>query len=87
MYAYIMSHRTQIILSDDLYARVMREAKRTGLGLGELTRRALAKTYGRGDERYAKSVLDRTFGAWGEGEDGESFVESMRPGMAHRLAR
>jgi hypothetical protein len=80
-----MSHRTQIILEDEQYARLKDEAVRTGLGLGELVRRALDEKYARGgaDERSRK--LDLSFGAWDVEVDGEQYVEGLRAGLGRRL--
>jgi hypothetical protein len=83
-----MSHRTQIILSDDIYARLLRESKRTRLSLGELVRRAVAGTYGVGEDRDAEAALEDSLGAWPERDfDGEIYVERLRSGMADRLGR
>ena len=79
-----MAHRTQITLSDAQYEALRRESERTGLGLAELTRRALTAAYRTptGDE----SALEASFGAWkGRSEDGAEYVERLRPGLGHRL--
>lgn len=81
-----MSHRTQITLTDDQYAALKRESGRTGLGLAELVRRALAATYRTpGGDRSA--ALDESFGAWADRDfDGEEYVERLRrPGLGARL--
>ena len=81
-----MSHRTQITLSDEQYKRLRAESERTGLGLAELVRRALERTYGtkRHDERIR--ALERSFGGWAErDEDGAAYVDGLRRGMAQRL--
>jgi len=86
MYAYIMSHRTQIILTDAQYARLKQESERTGVGLGELIRRALAAAYGETGRTDAAEGLGATFGAWPDRElDGAGYVEGLRRGMARRL--
>ncbi|WP_116271413.1 ribbon-helix-helix protein, CopG family [Pseudofrankia sp. BMG5.37] len=41
-----MTHRTQITLADDQYARLRAESRRSGLGLAKLVRRAIDHTYG-----------------------------------------
>lgn len=41
-----MSHRTQITLTDDQYERLRTESERTGVGLAELVRRAVDRSYG-----------------------------------------
>lgn len=88
MYTYIMSHRTQITLTDAQYIRLKHESDRTGVGLAELVRRALAVAYGDSARADTTQVLEATFGAWQDRAiDGETYVERVRPGMAHRLAR
>lgn len=82
-----MSHRTQITLTDAQYARLRDESARTGVGLAELVRRALAATYGGGSHQAVGEVLQATFGAWSERDiDGEEYVDRLRRGMARRLA-
>jgi hypothetical protein len=82
-----MSHRTQITLTDAQYARLREESERTGIGLAELVRRAVATVYGGSARRDALEVLDTSFGAWrGRTLDGEAYVEELRRGMARRLA-
>jgi hypothetical protein len=82
-----MSHRTQITLTDAQYAKLRAESERSGVGLAELVRRALAATYGTHPGRSASEALDASFGAWrGRGEDGERYVERMRHGLARRLS-
>lgn len=79
-----MAHRTQITLSDAQYEALKRESERTGLGLAELTRRALTAVYRTptGDE----GALEASFGAWeGRRESGAEYVEHLRPGLGHRL--
>ena len=82
-----MSHRTQITLTDAQYERLRTESARSGLGLAELVRRAVDRSYGAADRDQVLDVLDDTFGAWSSREqDGEAFVEDLRRGMARRLA-
>jgi hypothetical protein len=86
MYPYIMSHRTQITLTNAQYERLLDESDRSGMSLSELVRRAL-------DERYcppqAEAMLDAiasAFGSWrGRDFDGEAYVDSVRRGLAERL--
>lgn len=88
MYTYIMSHRTQITLTDTQYARLKQESERTGLGLAELVRRALGANWGDMGSEEALAALEESFGAWPDREfDGEIYVEIMRPGLAQRLTR
>lgn len=81
-----MSHRTQITLTDEQYERLRTESERTGMGLAELVRRALDRTYGTKRHRDRIRALDDSFGAWTDLEvDGASYVDGMRRGMAQRL--
>lgn len=81
-----MSHRTQITLTDAQYARLRQESERTGVGLAELVRRALALSFG-GTRLGAADALADSFGAWRDRElDGAEYVERSRRGMARRLA-
>ncbi len=83
-----MSHRTQVILEDRQYARLLAESERTGVGLGELVRRAVDRAYGPPDGDAVAHALDLSFGTWADVElDGEAYVESMRHGLGERLAR
>lgn len=81
-----MSHRTQITLTDGQYARLRAESARTGVGLAELVRRALDRSYGAVNDNEALAALDAAFGSWSEHEsDGATYVEELRRGMARRL--
>ncbi len=85
-----MSHRTQITLEDDQYARLQRESRETGLGLAELVRRALDQVYGASSTEQFERSLARSFGAWSEREgsgdlDGAEFVEELRQGRSDRF--
>ena len=82
-----MSHRTQITLTDEQYARLLAESRRTGLGLADLMRRAVERVYGSTGPDDTLRALDQSFGSWGDRPvDGLSYVEDLRPGMARRLA-
>jgi hypothetical protein len=82
-----MSHRTQITLTDAQYERLRGESARSGLGLAELVRRAIERTYGTADRSQMLDALDGSFGSWeDQEEDGEAFVEGLRRGMSQRLA-
>lgn len=84
-----MSHRTQITLSDEQYARLRAESEQTGLGLAELVRRAVDASYGTMGLEERLAALEAGFGAWTDeahDEDGAAYVERIRPGMAKRLA-
>lgn len=83
MYTSTVSHRTQITLTGSQYIRLKHEADRTGVGLAELVRRALAVAYGDPARADTAQVLEATFGAWQNLEiDGEAHVERVRPGTA-----
>lgn len=81
-----MSHRTQITLTDDQYERLRQESARSGLGLAELVRRAIERSYGSVSSREMLDALDDSFGQWsGRDGDGAAYVEGLRRGMARRL--
>lgn len=82
-----MSHRTQITLTDEQYERLRDQAQRTGLGLAELVRRAVERSYGSVPPADRLRALDDSFGAWTDRDfDGASYVDTLRRGMARRLA-
>ena len=82
-----MSHRTQITLTDEQYALLRAESNRTGVGLAELVRRAIDRSYGQATIGERLQALRDGFGAWKDrGFDGEEYVERLRRGMARRLA-
>lgn len=81
-----MSHRTQITLTDEQYELLRSESRRRGVGLAELVRRAINRTYGSADRDDQLAALEDSFGAWGAGDDGAAFVEQLRRGMSHRLS-
>jgi hypothetical protein len=57
------------------------------VGLAELVRRALDRTYGTKRHPDRIRALDESFGAWADREqDGAGFVDGLRPGMAQRLS-
>lgn len=81
-----MSHRTQITLTDEQYALLCDESRRTGVGLAELVRRAVDRSYGQPTIEERLQALHDSFGAWQDRDfDGEQYVERLRRGMAHRL--
>jgi hypothetical protein len=80
-----MSHRTQITLTDEQYERLRAESQETGLGLAELVRRAVDRTYGAADRDALRAALDDSFGSWSGEEDGAGYVDALRRGMEHRL--
>jgi hypothetical protein len=81
-----MSHRTQVTLADEQYERLREESRRSGLGLAELVRRAVDRMYGTSRPEDTVRALDASFGKWTDrSEDGASYVESLRSGMAARL--
>ena len=82
-----MSHRTQITLTDEQYARLREESRRSGLGLAELVRRALDRSYGTAPGAKLLGALDASFASWEDRDfDGASYVEGLRGGMSRRLA-
>ena len=82
-----MSHRTQVVLGDEQYELLKQESARTGLGLGELVRRAVDRAYGRGSLEDRRRLLEESRGAWAERDlDGEQYVEQLRQGLGRRLA-
>ena len=82
-----MSHRTQITLTDEQYARLCAESRRTGVGLAELVRRAVDRSYGQASIEERLQALHDSFGAWKDRDfDGEQYVERLRRGMARRLS-
>lgn len=79
-----MSHRTQITLTDAQYARLLAESERTGMGLAELTRRALDRAYPSAVERASlEAILDRAAGLWADRDD---LPQTRAQGVADRLA-
>lgn len=82
-----MAHRTQITLADEQYERLLAESQRSGLGLAELVRRAIDRMYGSAGPEETIRGLDGSFGTWTDRtDDGASYVDGMRRGMARRLA-
>jgi len=82
-----MSHRTQITLEDEQYARLREESARTGLGLAELIRRAIDDAYGACTVAERRQRLDLSFASWADVElDGATYVEARRRGLGQRLA-
>jgi hypothetical protein len=80
-----MSHRTQIMLPDDLRAAVAQESARTGLSLAEIVRQALAHRY-RSERTGASAAIAKAAGAWSRRElDGAAYVEQLRPGLGRRI--
>ena len=84
-----MSHRTQITLTDEQYARLRAESEQTGLKVAELVRRAVDTSYRTMGREERLAAIEAGFGAWDDGAhdvDGAADVERIRPGMAKRLA-
>jgi len=82
-----MSHRTQITLQDEQYARLLSETERTGLGLAELVRRAVDVVYPTAHHLQIQLAdIDASFGTWTEedGEDRSAYLAGMRPGLGDR---
>lgn len=81
-----MSHRTQITLTDAQYARLRAVSRERGVGLAELVRRAVDRAYGGAEEADLLVALDASFASWPAGDSGAQYVETLRKGMARRLA-
>lgn len=82
-----MGHRTQIILEDAQYERLLAESRASGVGLAELIRRAVDRMYGPASADEFAKALDESFGAWREETlDGAQYVESVRPARDDRFA-
>ncbi|RPF19668.1 ribbon-helix-helix protein, CopG family [Myceligenerans xiligouense] len=82
-----MSHRTQITLEDEQYERLLAESRASGLGLAELVRRAIDRTYGGADVDAFTQALEASFGSLADKEtDGAAYVETIRPGRGDRFA-
>ena len=82
-----MSHRTQITLTDEQYARLQSEVARTGLSMAELVRRALDEAYAAPDVRRRLRGLRESAGAWADRDDivdGATYVRAIRRGFADR---
>lgn len=57
------------------------------VGLAELIRRAVDRTYGQADADAFARALEESFGAWGQDDlDGERFVDSIRGARSDRFA-
>ncbi len=83
-----MGHRTQIILEDAQYERLLAESRASGLGLAELIRRAVDLTYAGAGAGEFEAALDRSFGTWGpDTPDGADYVDPIRPARRDRFER
>lgn len=85
-----MSHRTQVVLTDELYGVLREESARTGASIGELVRQAVAGRYARRrvDRAEGLRILRETAGAWSDLDvDGEEYVERLRTGRRLRALR
>jgi hypothetical protein len=85
-----MAHRTQITLSDGQYQRLRIRSQASGVSLAELVRRAIDDVYAEDEPSLdeAIQILDRTSGAWRDRDfDGAEYIEGLRPGLGHRLAK
>ena len=82
-----MSHRTQVTLEDEQYQRLLAQSARTGLPLAELVRRAVDRTYGSTTAAEILRALEESRGSWTHRDlDGAAYVDSLRRGLASRLA-
>lgn len=81
-----MTHRTQITLEDEQYARLMAHSAESGRSLAELIRRAVDVVYPEVTIELRRQALADSFGAWRDrDQDGADYVESLRPGLGHKL--
>ncbi len=78
--------RTQISLTEEGRALLDREALKTGRSISALIRDAVQLQYGETTSLAANlAALSEAAGSWADHEqDGESWVEELRPG--HRLS-
>ena len=82
-----MSHRTQITLTDEQYARLREASRRSGLSLAELVRRSVERCYGTSSAADVLYALAANCGSWVDRDfDGATYVEELRRGMSRRLA-
>ncbi len=73
--------RTQIYLTAAENAALKREARTTGRSKSQLIRDAVDEKYvKRKDKAALIAAIKASAGAWGPGENGEAYVERMRPG-------
>jgi predicted DNA-binding protein len=85
MYTYIMV-RTQIYLSDEIDAVLVRLSRRTGRTKSQLIRDALERLYLAAKERdQIVTALRASAGAWRRAEGGAEYVESRRRGRLASL--
>jgi Ribbon-helix-helix domain len=81
-----MSHRTQITLTDAQYKQLKERSMRTGVGIAELIRQALAGSATIASPGDAADALARTSGAWSRRDyDGRQYVERTRRGLGRKL--
>ena len=79
--------RTQVYLGDDELELLDQAAAETGATRSELIRRAIRRSYGRGQSDPLRLILE-TAGSWEGSETGDDFVDELRPGgLDRRLAR
>lgn len=63
------------------------ESERTGVGLAELIRHAVDRSYGTTHHATLVEALDDSFGSWTDRDyDGAGYVDGLRRGTARRLA-
>jgi hypothetical protein len=72
-------------LTHEQYERLRSESRETGLGLAELVRRAVDRSYGAVDRSALRTALDDSFGTWSGAGEGADYVDTLRRGMEHRL--
>ncbi len=83
-----MSHRINVTLSDDQYARLLDESSRTGRSPTALVLQAIDSLYGAPAREDALIALQKSYGAWqGREFDGKEYVGNVRRGLGQRLTR
>jgi acyl-CoA reductase-like NAD-dependent aldehyde dehydrogenase len=85
-----VSHRTQIVLTDEQYERLQARSVATGASLGALVREAVDRAYPRWqrpDPATVREVLDQVAGLWADRSDEEieALERSLRPGLESKL--
>jgi hypothetical protein len=82
----MMSHRTQITLTDDQYERLLDESARSGLPIAVLVHRAVDQSYVQTNRNELIAAINSSFGVWTNRDvDGEEYVERLRRGPARRV--
>lgn len=82
-------HRTQILLEDEQYQRLLQRSRTSGTAIGELVRRAVDQVYGTLSLQDRLQAIDDSFGVAAaddfDGLDGAGYVDRHRRGLTERL--